>query len=133
MKNKNLVFSIYWMVIGIVLILLSYFKVIDSSYFSGMGTALAVIGFLRLCKYIKYKNDKDYKEKIDTQSNDERIIFLYNKAWAITSKIVILVLAIISIIAYIMQKTLMVHVLLYIISFMTFTFFIVYTILNKKY
>ena len=43
-----------------------------NEYWSGLGTALIIVGGVFLWKQFRYRTDKDYREAIDTQNNDER-------------------------------------------------------------
>ena len=97
MKNNKRIFaSIVWIVIGIVLSICSFFDLVDP-YWSGMGTALLVVGVLQLIRFIRYKQDPAYKESIDTKTQDERNRFISMKAWSWAGYLLVIISAIASI------------------------------------
>ena len=82
MKNaKRLIASIVEIVIGVILTICGAAGLLDS-YWSGMGTALIVVGGLMLVRQLRYKTNTEYKEKVDVEINDERNKYLRIKAWS---------------------------------------------------
>lgn len=81
MKNKRLISIILEIAIGIVLTVCGYAGVIDE-YWSGMGTALVIVGALMLVRQIRYRIDETYKENVDVEVNDERNQYIRIKAWS---------------------------------------------------
>ena len=81
MKNKRLISIILEIAIGIVLTVCGYAGVIDE-YWSGMGTALVIVGALMLVRQIRYRLDETYKENVDVEVNDERNQYIRIKAWS---------------------------------------------------
>ena len=81
MKNKRLISIILEIAIGIVLTVCGYAGVIDA-YWSGMGTALVIVGALMLVRQIRYRIDETYKENVDVEVNDERNQYIRIKAWS---------------------------------------------------
>ena len=71
-NNKKLALSIFWVVLGLTLFILSVAEVLDDSVYAGMGAALAVIGALQIWRNLKYRRDPEYREKIDIEAGDER-------------------------------------------------------------
>ncbi|MBQ5420885.1 MAG: hypothetical protein IIU26_01510 [Clostridium sp.] len=105
-NNKRLVLSIFWIVLGITLMILSIAEVLDDSVYSGMGGALTAVGALQLMRNLKYRRDPEYREKIDTELNDERNRFLQMKSWSWAGYIAVMVQAVASVAAYFMgQRT----------------------------
>ena len=47
-NNKKLALSIFWVVLGLTLFILSVAEVLDDSVYAGMGAALTVIGALQI-------------------------------------------------------------------------------------
>ena len=80
-KNQRLIANIFEIVIGIVLTVCGYGGIIDE-YWSGMGTALVIVGVLMLARQIRYRTNETYKENIDVEVNDERNQYIRIKAWA---------------------------------------------------
>jgi len=79
--NKRFVANIIEIVVGIILSILGYLGILDS-YWSGMGTALIVVGILMLMRQLRYKTNVEYKEKMDIEVNDERNKYLRSLAWS---------------------------------------------------
>ena len=51
--NKRLALSIFWIIAGVALMVLSIAEVLDSSLYSGMGGALAAVGILQTIRYMQ--------------------------------------------------------------------------------
>ncbi|NLD30443.1 MAG: M3 family oligoendopeptidase, partial [Clostridiales bacterium] len=60
-NNKKLALSIFWVVLGLTLFILSLTEVLDDSVYAGMGGALAVIGALQIWRNLKYRRDPEYR------------------------------------------------------------------------
>ena len=78
---KRIIASIVWIIVGITLSVCSLFNMVDS-YWSGMGTALIIVGVLQLIRFIRYQKNPEYKEAVDTNTQDERNRFIAMKAWS---------------------------------------------------
>ena len=81
MKKKDTIFSIIWLAIGLPLIGLSIAGLVDE-FWSGMGSALLVIGACRLIRGRRLSKSAEYREKMETFETDERFHFLRTKAWS---------------------------------------------------
>ena len=79
--EKRMYISIFWVVIGLVLIVCGIFDIVDS-FWSGMGGALIAVGEIRLIQYFKYSRNPEYREKMEIERNDERNKFIGGRAWA---------------------------------------------------
>ena len=132
-NNKRLALSIFWMVLGIVLIILNMTDVLDQSIYSGMGSALTVVGFFQAMRNLRYRKDEDYREKIDTELGDERNSFLRMKSWAWTGYIVVLAEAIGVVIAMITGQELLCRVLSWSVCLIVGVYWITYMVLSRKY
>lgn len=80
-KNKRLIANIIEVAVGAILVVLGYCEIIDA-FWSGMGTALIIVGGLMLIRQIRYRTNDTYKENVDVENNDERSKFLRIKAWS---------------------------------------------------
>lgn len=80
-KNKRLIANIIEVVVGAALAVLGYCGILDS-FWSGMGTALIIVGGLFLIRQIRYRTNDTYKENVDVEISDERNKFLRIKAWS---------------------------------------------------
>lgn len=95
--NKRFIASIIEIVVGLGLLLLRFFDVIDD-FWSGMGTALIVVGVLQLIRHIRYKTNTAYKESVDVELNDERNKFLSMKAWSWAGYLFVMIAAVAAIV-----------------------------------
>ena len=132
-NNKKLALSIFWVVLGAVLLGLSVTGVLDSDVYSGMGGALLAVGALQIARNLKYRNDPAYKEKIDTEANDERNRFLRMKSWAWAGYTVVLVEGIGSVVAMAMGERTVQLVLAYSVCLLITAYWVSYLILSRKY
>ena len=96
-KNKRMLASIIEIAIGIILLISNYGGSIDE-YWSGMGTALILIGVIQLVRQIKYKTNITYREAVDVEVNDERNKYIGMKAWSWAGYLFVIVAAVSSVI-----------------------------------
>ena len=132
-NNKRFALSIFWVVLGLVLFVLSEAEILDSSYFSGMGVAMAVVGTLQVIRNLRYRKDAEYKEKIDIEVTDERNRFLRLQSWAWTGYIVVMVDAAGSIAAHVLGQEIVGQVLSYSVCLIICVYWISWFILSRKY
>ena len=132
-NNKRLVLSIFWIVLGITLMILSIAEVLDDCVYSGMGGALTAVGALQLMRNLKYRRDPEYREKIDTELSDERNRFLQMKSWSWAGYIAVMVQAAASVAAYFMGQRTVQLVLWYSICLLVLAYWVSWMILSRKY
>ena len=132
-NNKRLVLSIFWIVLGITLVILSIAEVLDDSVYSSMGGALTAVGALQLMRNLKYRRDPEYREKIDTELGDERNRFLQMKSWSWAGYIAVMVQAAASVAAYFMGQRTVQLVLWYSICLLVLAYWVSWMILSRKY
>ena len=132
-NDKKLVLSIFWAVVGLVLTVLSVTEVLDSSIYSGMGGGLMAVGVLQSIRNVKYRKDADYREKIDTEANDERNRFLRMKSWSWAGYIAILVEAVGVIVAIILGEETVRLILSFSVCLILVAYWVSYLILSRKY
>ena len=132
-NNKRLALTVFWIVLGAVLVVLTVTEVLDSSIYSGMGGALMAVGTLQLIRAIKYRKDSEYKEKVDTELGDERNRFLRMKSWSWAGYFTILIEGIGAIIAMAQGERTVQLVLSYSVCLVLVIYWIAYVILSKKY
>ena len=132
MREKKYLVSIIYVVIGLVLIGLGLTEVVEE-FWSGMGSALLVIGAIRLVRaYRFYKNDK-YREKIEIEESDERNHFIRNKAWAWAGYLFVMIMAVASIIFKIAGQDLLSIAASGAVTLVLVLFWGSYLILKRKY
>ncbi len=132
-NNKRLVLSLFWLVLGVVLLTLSVIEVLKDSVYAGMGGALIAVGLIRIIQVIRYRKDAKYRENVDTQIKDERNAYLHMKSWAWTGYIIVLVEGIGSIVALVLGQETIQQILAYSVCLIMIVYWIAYMILSKKY
>ena len=104
MSRKNWFFSIFWIVTGTVLFVLSTMEIIDSTIWSGMGGGLIGVGIVQLVRNIRYRTNDSYRQKRDIENHDERNRYLANKAWAWAGYCYVLISAVGSLVLMILGR-----------------------------
>lgn len=132
-NNKKLLLSIFWMILGAVLLGLSVTEVLDSSMYAGMGGALIAVRALQTSRNLRYRKDPEYREKIDTEANDERNSFLRMKSWSWTGYIVVLAEGFGSVAAMVLGKRELQLTLAYSVWLILVIYWVTYLVLSKKY
>ena len=132
-NNKKLVLSIFWIILGAVLMWLSIAEVLDSTYWSGMGGALLAVGVLQVIRNLRYRNSTEYQEKVDVEYGDERNRYLRMMSWAWTGYIVVLIEALGVVVALIMGQHTIQVILAYSVCLIVGIYWMVDMILKRKY
>ena len=126
------ILSILYIAIGVALIVCDFLQLVDD-FWSGMGTAFAVIGVLQMIRLIRYKTNAIYKENTDTAVNDERNRFIGMKAWSWAGYLFVFIAAVATIVFKLIgQETLMFAASGGVCLIITI-YWISYLILRKKY
>ena len=103
MKQKiKLSFNIVYVIIGCVLIGFAVLEKLDS-FWSGMGSALMVVGIINLLKFYRLNKSEEYREKVEIELSDERNHFIRNKAWAWSGYLFVLISAVACIVFKVMN------------------------------
>ena len=132
-KYRMFWFGIVELIIGVILIGCSSAQILKDSFWSGMGTALTVMGAIFLIRGIRYRRDEKFKEEVDTQANDERNRFLATKAWSWAGYLYVLLAAVASIVLRVVGMNEYSGLLAYTICAIMILYWIMYMILRKKY
>lgn len=132
-SNKKLALSIFWVIAGVTLMVLSIAEVLDSSVWSGMGGAFTAVGVLQIIRNIRYRKDPAYREKIDTEVSDERNNWIRMKSWTWTGIVVIIVEGIAGIVAMILGELMIQQILSYSVCLILCVYWISWLILSRKY
>ena len=130
--EKRILLSVIWVVLGTVLICLSFAGKVDM-FWNGMGVSLFVIGVIWMLRYYRLNKNEAYREKVEIEEKDERNRFLRNKAWAWTGYLFMMMAAISSIILKIVKQDLLSLVASGAVCFMLVLYWIVYSVLKRKY
>ena len=104
-----------------------------NEYWSGLGTALIVVGCIFLWKQFRYRTDKDYREAIDTQNNDERNRYISLKAWSWAGYLHLMIAAVAAIILMVADRGDLVPFASGSVCLMVFLYWVSYLILRRKY
>ena len=131
-QNKRLYVNILWLMIGSILIGLSFAGVVDE-YWNGMGMGLAVVGAINLIRYYRLNKNDVYREKIELEASDERNHFIRNKAFAWAGYYFILIAAVGTIVFKIIGQELLSQAAAYAVCLMFILYWISYMILKRKY
>ena len=118
--------------LGGTLLGLGFANVIDE-FWSSMGFALILVGIIRLVQLYRINNDKNYKEKIEVASKDERNRFIRSKAFAWTGYLFILIAAVFVIVFKIIGQDLLSFAASCAVCLFMILFWVSYLILQKKY
>ena len=92
MKNKDVIFGAIWLLLGITLTILCCMETLDE-FWSGIGSALMVVGIVRLLRSYRLNKSETYREKRKVAETDERFHFIRNKAWAWAGYLFIIICA----------------------------------------
>ncbi len=133
MRNKiKLISNIIEIIIGLALCI-CYFAGLIDEFWSGMGMALIIVGFLQLLRSIRYYTNENYREKTDTEVNDERNKYISLKAWSWAGYLFVIIAAIATIIFKLIDKEPLMMLASSAVCIIITLYWISYVILNKKH
>ena len=132
MNKFKFALSIFWIVLGGVLIILSALDIIDGTMYACMGGALIAVGALLVFRWTKYEKDAAYREKIDVEIGDERNKYISMLSWSYTGYAAIIIAAVGPIIAFILKQDELNRYLSCTFAFMMIIRYITYFIATKK-
>ena len=130
--NKRLFLSVFWVILGAVLLILAVTEKLDSLY-AGMGGGLLVVGALQIARNLRYRRDPAYREKIDTEVSDERNRFLRMKSWSWAGYITVIAEGIAAVVAAVRGQETVQMVLSYSVCLLIGAYYISYLVLSRKY
>lgn len=132
MKKKDLIFGMIWLLLGLVLTVLCCQETLDE-FWSGMGSALLVIGVVRLLRSYRLSRSETYREKREVAETDERFHFIRNKAWAWAAYLFLIICALATIVCKLLGQELLCIAFGGVVSLLVALFWICFVILKKKY
>ena len=131
-NNRRLITSALEMLIGAALIV--FVKLTDGdSVWLGMGGALIAVGTLQLLNLMRYREDAEYREKVDTEAHDERNIFIRSMAWVWAGSMFVIVGGVLTIVFLILGKQELSTIPGFAVGMLVLFYWISYLILRKKY
>jgi hypothetical protein len=132
MKKKEIIFAIIWLLLGLALTVLSVLETLDE-FWSGMGSALLVIGSLRLLRGYRLSKSDTYREKREVAETDERFHFIRTKAWSWAGFLFIIICSVSCILFKILGLDLLCMTACCAMCLMLVLYWISFFILKKKY
>ncbi len=131
-QDKRIILSIMWVIVGTVLIGLSFAGKVDT-FWNGMGSGLLVVGVLQLLRFWRFNKNEAYREKVEIALSDERNHFIRNKAWAWSGYLFIIIAAVSCIIFRIIGQEVLSLAASGSVCLMLVLYWISYVFLKKKY
>ena len=131
MDKKN-IYPIVLIGAGLALIGLGFAEIVDE-FWSGMGSALLVMGSIRLLRFYRLKKNDTYREKMETAVTDERNQFIRTKAWSWAGYLFIMVSALCTILFRILGQDLLCQFASGAVCLMLVLYWVSYFVLKKKY
>ena len=131
-NNRKLALSIFWIILGAVLMVLTANGVVSDMY-SGMGGALIGIGMLQVIRNLRYRTNSKYREKLDVELQDERNKYIRMKSWSWTGYIIVLVQSLGVVIAFVMRQSVIQQVLTLSVCLTLCVYRISYAVICRKY
>ena len=131
MDKKN-IYPIVLLIAGLVLTGLGLAEIVDE-FWSGMGSALLVIGIIRLLRYYRLKKNDAYREKMETAVTDERNQFIRMKAWSWAGYLFIICTAVSVIVFKLLGNDLLSQASSWGVCLMLVLYWVSFFVLRKKY
>ena len=132
MNNRRILWCVICAVVGITLVILGRLEIVDA-FWSGMGTGLVLVSILRLFQWVRARRDESYREKVETEENDERNRFLRNKAWAWAGYLFVLIAAVAVIVLRILGQEVYSQAASYAMCLLLVLYWGAFLILRQKY
>ena len=132
MKNRRMILSIFWIVLGAVLFGCSLAGQI-SDYWSGMGGGFIGVGIMQLVRNIRYLRNDSYREQVDTANADERNRFLSMKAWSWAGYLFVMAAAVATVVFQLLGKQELSMAAGFGVALIVLFYWVSYLFLRKKY
>ena len=130
--GKKIYLSIFWMLLGAVLIGCEIAGLV-SEVWSGVGGGLLVVGALQVYRQMKYRNNEEYREKVDIALQDERNKFIRGKAWAWAGYLFVILSAVGSLILRFAGREELADMAAAAMGLLVFLYWGSYMVLSRKY
>lgn len=131
-KYKNYLFAVLYIVTGTILFVLAFMEKLDE-FWSGMGSALFVIGLIRLIRLYRFQKNEVYREKMEIEEKDERNHFIRNKAWAWAGYLFVLIMAIATIVFKLIGQEMLMMAASSSVCLVLVLFWVSYLVIKRKY
>ncbi|MDO5401064.1 MAG: hypothetical protein Q4F17_08805 [Eubacteriales bacterium] len=130
-KKKMTLYALY-LVLGVGIVIASIW-LDDHSFWGGFGGAIAGVGGMRLYLGLRYRKDAEFAKKTDYTYQDERMLYLADKARSVTFILSVLALALASIVLRFCQMEPQANLCAWILMGMVAVYWLAYWLLGKKY
>ena len=131
-KDKRMIVSIIWVILGTVLIALAFAEKVDV-FWNGVGSGLLVVGVLQLLRQYRFSKNEAYREKIEIEEMDERNQFIRNKTWAWTGYMFVIIAAILCIVFKLIGQEVLSFAASGAVCLILVLYWLSYFVLRKKY
>ena len=132
-NNKRLALSVFWIALGATLFVLSVTEVLDDGVVGGVGGSLIAVGALQVARNLRARRDPAYRERVETEENDERNRFISMKSWSWTGPIVVATQVIASLVALLLGNQTVQMALSLSVCLALVTYWVTYLILIRRY
>ena len=132
MTNKRMVYYTGMLLVGLALMSLAFFGKVDE-FWNGMGSALAILGAVRLLRGYRLNKNEAYREKVEIAVSDERNQFIRSKAWAWAGYLFIILTGISVIVFKLVGQDLLSQAASWGVCLMLLLYWGAYKVLQKKY
>ena len=124
--------GIIFVAAGAVLAVLGFMNKVDS-YWTGLGGGLIGVGIIQIIRWHRYHSDEEYRENFDINNNDERNIYLNERAASWTFRISVIAATASAIIAKLMGYGDISFVLSMVVCALLMIYLGVYIYFSKKF
>ena len=131
-RDMRTYFSIAWLLIGLILIVLSFMGKIDE-FWNGMGFGMAIVGGLQLLRTHRFMKSAAYREKIEIAETDERNHFIRSKAWAWAGYLFVIIVGLSVVVFKITGQDILAHAACIAVCLLMILYWIAYHVLQRKY
>ena len=132
MTNKRMIYYTVMLLAGLALTSLAFFGKVDE-FWNGMGSALAILGAVRLMRGYRLNKNEAYREKVEIAASDERNQFIRSKAWAWAGYLFIILTGISVIVFKLMGQDLLSQAASWGVCLMLVLYWGAYKVLQRKY
>lgn len=134
MKQRK-IYTGFIFAIGFVMVVLQnyVYKDVSNSIVGTMGTAFVVMSLLRLYQYRKIESDPKRKEQFEIMCDEERVVFVANKARSMMFAIAVIVEFVVCVVAAIIGNMQISVLFGFLTGMQTLGYLICYGIFNLKY
>ena len=132
MTNKRMIYYTVMLLAGLALTSLAFFGKVDE-FWNGMGSALAILGAVRLLRGYRLNKNEAYREKVEIAVSDERNQFIRSKAWAWAGYLFIILTGISVIVFKLMGQDLLSQAASWGVCLMLVLYWGAYKVLQRKY